>query len=71
MHACIISGGGVEAGHAVQEEVAEDQVEVLGLVVGLEVDGLVVDEQVQEDADPVAQGDEDLGLLVEVDRAYF
>jgi hypothetical protein len=68
----IISGGGVEDGCAVQE-VAEDQVEVLGLVAGQEVDELVADEQVrEEDADQVAQGgDEDLGRLVEVDRAYF
>jgi hypothetical protein len=68
----MISGGGVEGGRAVQE-VAEDQVEVLGLVAGQEVDELVADEQVrEEDADQVAQGgDEDLGRLVEVDRAYF
>jgi hypothetical protein len=68
----IISGGGVADGCAVQE-VAEDQVEVLGLVAGQEVDELVADEQVrEEDADQVAQGgDEDLGRLVEVDRAYF
>ncbi|WJX95952.1 hypothetical protein P8452_77214 [Trifolium repens] len=67
----IISGGGVEDGRAVQE-VAEDQVEVLGLVAGQEMDELVADEQVREDADQVAQGGgEDLGHLVEVDRAYF
>jgi len=71
----INDGGGVEGDHVAQEdrqvEVAENQVEVMGLVAGQKVDEHAADEQVREDVDPVAHDGENLSLWAEVDCAYF